>query len=131
MPAMGEDDVVKTGTLEIEFTGLRSDEGTVRVGLFNSAATFSKKGKEFRKASVKAKGQKATVRFEDVPYGDYGVSFYHDENDNNEYDLGKILWGKEKYGFSNDAKPGFKAPPYEKVKFELDEALLKITIKAQ
>ena len=80
-----------SGTLDILITRLRSDKGVVRIGLFDSQETFCKKGKEVRTAVVKPDSRQAAASFKDLPYGSYAVSLYHDENDNDEHDLGLIL----------------------------------------
>ncbi len=121
-----------SGTLKILITGLRNDKGTIRIGLFNSKETFSKKGEAVRTAAIKPDSREALASFEDLPYGSYAVSLYHDENDNDKYNLGLVLISRERYGFSNNVKPGFKGPPpFEAAMFMLRSNEQTFRIKVQ
>ncbi len=136
-PALGlgndlETPKVQFGTLEVRIIGLRNDKGTVHLGLFNTKEGFSKRGMEFRKMTVKPASEIAIAEFTELPFGEYAVAMYHDENDNDRHNKGLILIMMEKYGFSNDAKPGLKGPPeFEKAKFFLLQKQKTITIRAQ
>ncbi len=123
---------VELGTLKVRITGLRSDKGTVHLALFNTRESFSKRGMEFRKLTVKPDAKTALAEIPELPFGEYAIAMYHDENDNNKHNKGLFLILMEKYGFSNNAKPGLKGPPdFEKAKFFLLKEQKTITIKAQ
>ncbi len=123
---------VELGALEVRITGLRNDKGTVHLALFNTKESFPKRGKEFRKMTAKPASKTVLVDFTELPYGEYAMAMYHDENDNDRHNKGLFLVLMEKYGFSNDAKPGLKGPPpFEKAKFFLLQEQKAITIKAQ
>ena len=64
----------------------------------------------------------------DQPYGNYAVSALDDENGNLEMDK-TLGMPKEGYGFSRDAKVGLGPPKFEDCAFEIDEPLVKITIR--
>ena len=123
---------VEFGVLKVRIVGLRTDKGTVHLGLFNTKEGFSKRGMEFRKMRVKPESKTAIAEFTELPFGEYAVAMYHDENDNDQHNKGLILILMEKYGFSNDAKPGLKGPPeFEKAKFFLLQKKKTITIRAR
>ena len=120
----------RTGTLTVSARGFESEQGTVLVQLANSAEDYDDDGGAFRFAEVKAEGGRAVAVFEDVPYGEYAVKIFHDENDNKKIDMG---WRgpTERYGFSNDARGLFGPPGYEDAKFELGSARQRIEIEVQ
>jgi uncharacterized protein (DUF2141 family) len=65
--------------------------------------------------------------FKDVPYGEYAVKVFHDENDNLKIDIG---WRgpTERYGFSNGARGIFGPPDFDDAKFAFDKPELKLEI---
>ncbi len=125
-----EEQTAKTGTIEIRMTGLRNDKGSIRVGLFDSAETFAKDGREYRTKVIKPEGREGLAILNEIPHGSYAVSLYHDENNDDRFNLG-LIFNREKYGFSNNAKPGFSAPPFEAVKFQLSGSHLVVEIRLQ
>ncbi|NQV57410.1 MAG: DUF2141 domain-containing protein [Rhodospirillales bacterium] len=95
--------------LTITVTGLRSDQGMVRLALFDQASEFPK-GKKLASLDVPAAKGSVTVRFEDLKPGRYAVAMHHDENGNKKMDTYILGIPKEGYGFANDA-PAFFGPP--------------------
>ncbi|MDF9797264.1 uncharacterized protein (DUF2141 family) [Catalinimonas alkaloidigena] len=120
-----------TASVNITVEGLKNDVGKVRVAIFNDEATFPKK-KPF-KAQLKAAHASGTVKlsFDNVPYGEYAIAVYHDENENEELDTNFMGIPKEAYGFSNEHRPKFSGPDYAaaKVKINLPEVNLNVTVK--
>jgi uncharacterized protein (DUF2141 family) len=98
-----------TGTITVVATGAASEKGTILVQLANSAADYDRDDDAFRFAEAKPAGGGATFTFDGLPYGDYAVKIFHDENDNKKLDIG-LRGPKERYGFSNGAR-GFMGPP--------------------
>ena len=67
--------------------------------------------------------------FEDIPYGEYAISVYHDENDNKNLDTGLFGIPKEALGTSNNVKIRFGPPKYQDASFILDQSDLNLTIR--
>jgi uncharacterized protein (DUF2141 family) len=113
--------------LTVEMSGFKSDDGRVKVGLYNSDGTFLKT--TFKSLSSDIHDHTATVTFEGLEKGEYAVSVYHDENNNGKLDTGFMGIPSEGYASSNNAK-GFMGPPkYEDAKFQLKaNSKIKITI---
>lgn len=95
-------------TMQVEVKGLKNNNGKVMIGVYNSEGTFLKKTYKGRVATIK--NNKATTTFTDLPVGEYAVSVYHDENNNQKLDVNFMGIPKEKYASSNGAK-GFMGPP--------------------
>lgn len=113
--------------LTVELDGFKSDDGRVKVGLYNAEGTFLKM--TYKSLASDIHDHTATVVFEGIEKGEYAVSVYHDENNNGKLDTGFMGIPSEDYASSNNAK-GFMGPPkYADAKFQLKaNSKIKITI---
>ncbi|MFC4268592.1 DUF2141 domain-containing protein [Polaribacter marinivivus] len=110
----------ETFDLKVEITGMDTDKGKVFLALYNSEATFLKKSEDTKGANAIVKDKRAIAIFKGLKKGEYAISLFHDENDNNKMDTKIFGIPKEPYGFSNDAK-GFMGPPkFKDAKFIVD-----------
>jgi uncharacterized protein (DUF2141 family) len=97
---------------------LKNVQGSVLVAVYNSEETFMKKRLASKK--VKVSDKEVTLTFDDVSSGDYAITTFHDENDNNKLDTNFLGIPNEPYGFSNDARGSFGPPSFEKAKVKVD-----------
>ncbi len=122
---------VKTNSsnLMIHITGFENSNGVAKVALVNSKRNYSEetpfKGYNFTIINNRAI---KTIR---LPYGEYAIKVYHDENGNDEMDTRMFGIPKERYGFSNDARGAFGPPEYEDALFKLDSPKKEIIITLQ
>lgn len=107
--------------LTVDIIGLSNDNGTVKVGLFNAKENFLKT--IYKGASSKIKQKSASVIFLNIPYGEYAVSVYHDQNNNSKLDLNFMGIPKEDFACSNNAKGLLGPPKYDEAKFKLTKDL--------
>lgn len=104
-------------TLEVIVTNLDSNDGKVYIGVYNTEKHFL--DKYYKSAIVTIKDKTCAYTFSDLPKGEYAISLFHDENDNNKMDKNFMGIPKEDYACSNNAK-GFMGPPkWEDAKFSL------------
>lgn len=129
-PGLGAAGEVRTGTLIVHATGFTNDAGRVLVQLANSAADYDEDDQGFRTAAADIERGTATIVFTDIPYGDYAVKLFQDENDNQKLDMG-LTAPKERYGFSNNATGMFGPPPWEKARFRMAQPELTIQIDSR
>ncbi|MGM0625305.1 MAG: DUF2141 domain-containing protein [Bacteroidota bacterium] len=106
-------------TVEVNVRNVRSGDGVISAGLYNSADEFPEKGKEFMGVKTDAKEGITTIRFEDVPAGKYAIAILHDENKNDEMDRNFLGFTQEGYCFSNKARSKLGAPKFEKAAFRV------------
>jgi uncharacterized protein (DUF2141 family) len=104
-------------SISVPVSGLRNNNGNVRCGLFNSAATFPKDGQQFMGVVAPIANQQATCVFNNVPPGTYAVSLFHAEKGETQLRTGFFGQPEEGYGFSRNAKgsmgpPAFNAAAY-------------------
>jgi uncharacterized protein (DUF2141 family) len=113
----------KKAKLIIQVSGIHSDKGIVNAGLYQSDEGFpGDRTKAFRVERGKIKDGKATVTFENVPFGSYAFGLYHDEN--NDGELERTWIGKPEEGIctSNNAEKKDLPPKFEKARFTVDGA---------
>lgn len=108
------EDQVATNVIEFEAFG-RNDAGVVRCGLFKQAGWLKQ---AFRASIVKVNGKKALCIFKAVPAGTYGISAFHDENNDGELDTNLVGYPTEEYCASNNARNLMSAPSFSDAKFE-------------
>jgi uncharacterized protein (DUF2141 family) len=99
-------------SISVAVSGLRNNTGDVRCGLFNSAATFPKKGQQYKGVEAPIANQQATCTFTDVPPGTYAVALFHAEQGQTEMRTGMFGMPQDGYGFSRNAKIGMGPPAF-------------------
>lgn len=101
-------------TLRIE--GVRSDQGVLRIGVFDRSGSFPSAG---RVAGVEVMAQRGYVIVEipGLEPGEYAIALYHDEDGDGEFDTNFLGLPLEGYGFSNDAPVSFGPPDFEEAAF--------------
>lgn len=118
MLLMGANALYAQHKVELTIKGIEKVQGTVLVAVYNSAETFMKKRLTSKKVVVT--GKEETLIFENVAAGDYAISTFHDENDNNKLDTNFFGVPNEPYGFSNDARGSFGPPSFDKARVKVD-----------
>ena len=128
------------GDLKVTIAGVRSDAGTIMIGLYDTALGFDSAIKRSAEAgllndpgrlagvAMRAAGCHSIV-FPDLRPGRYAVIAFHDENDNGRLD--ENAWGVpiEGYGFSNDAHGFLAAPSFDAAAVTLgDETVSEIAV---
>jgi uncharacterized protein (DUF2141 family) len=99
------------GSLTLEITGARSDDGVIRILVFAGEKGFPNDhtravaGKE----AVTLKNGRVTVTLPGVPLGELAVVIFHDEDGDGEMDTNFIGIPTEGLGVSNN--PDLKGPP--------------------
>ncbi|MFM7089800.1 MAG: DUF2141 domain-containing protein, partial [Bacteroidota bacterium] len=109
-------------TLEIKMEGLIPEKGTIRIGLYNSAAAFQDEDNP-NHAQIVPVGKNATqiIRFEGLPEGKYLVAAYQDVNGNKKIDKNILGIPTEAYAFSNDVFPKWKSPSFQEAAIKLEK----------
>lgn len=98
------------GNLKVTVNALDSQEGAVCFKLFSGRQGFpSEDDSAVLKRCVPIEEVPLTVTFEDLPFGNYAVAVYHDENEDSIMNRNSFGMPSEGYGFSNDA-PAMTGP---------------------
>jgi len=107
----------QANTINVPVSGLRNNNGDVRCGLYNNAATFPKNGQQFMGVQAPIANQQATCTFANVPPGTYAVAYFHAEKGETKLRTGFFGQPEEGYGFTRNATgtmgpPAFNAAAY-------------------
>jgi len=115
-------------TLQIE--GIEQSAGYMMVAVYDEADQFlSKNMFDGSKNKVNNTG---TMKISlELPFGEYGISVFHDIDADGELDTNLIGIPKEPTGFSNNAKGKFGPPKYEQVKFSFTESGQRLVIRLE
>lgn len=118
-----------TGTLEITFTDIRTEIGSMAIGINTSSEGWPKAAQiQLQIPKENMKEGVFVVRVPDLHFGILAISVLDDENDNVKLDM-TLGIPREGYGFSNDAKIRFLSPPkYEDCSFPFTDSLQQISI---
>jgi uncharacterized protein (DUF2141 family) len=118
-----------SGVLVVNVDGFRNADGRARVAVFSRQEGFpdSESG-AFRAAVVEIKGGRVQVRFDHLPYGEYAVAMYHDENGDARFNKGAFGIPKEGYGVSNNVVHRLRAPDFTEARFVLASGVQETTI---
>jgi uncharacterized protein (DUF2141 family) len=110
--------------------GLIPEKGTIRIGLYNSAAAFADEANP-NHAQVVTVGKNATqiIKFEGLPEGKYLVAAYQDVNGNKKIDKNILGIPTEAYAFSNNVFPKWKSPTFDEAAIKLEKPVEAIKLK--
>ncbi len=120
----------QTTTLEIHITGFENTDGIAKMALINSKENYETEENPFKGFNFKIENNEV-IQTITLPYGEYAIKVFHDENSNDELDTRIFGIPTERYGFSNNAKGAFGPPDYENARFILNVPVQKISIQLQ
>jgi uncharacterized protein (DUF2141 family) len=113
---------VATNVIEFE-THNRNDAGVVRCGLFKEGGWLKD---AFRPSIVKITGKTARCIFKEVPAGVYGISAFHDEDNDGKLNTNLVGYPMEEYCASNNARNMFSAPSWSDAKFTFKRGTVRL-----
>jgi len=125
----GTTDSPAVGTLRIMVENVKESQGKILLAVyaddrsFLSEVTYRSVHHQVSQAGV------VTVEVPDLPYGNYAISLYHDENNNGKIDTNFMKIPKEPYGFSNNVRGTFGPPKFRDARFAFVEAEQEIRIE--
>lgn len=119
------------GTLLIKVENIKVNQGKIMLAIYSDDLEFLSET-TYRSIHHEVNELGTTmVKITDLPYGNYAISIYHDENNNGKLDTNFMKIPKEPYGFSNNARGMFGPPKVNEAKFSFStmEQEIKIEIK--
>lgn len=113
--------ITSAASLTVIISDPASQEGTIRIALFNSPEGFPEAEHLLKSIAINASSAdsdaKVTAIFKDLSPGTYAISTYHDVNDNEVLDKNSFGIPKEPYGFGNNAEGDFGPAKFEDASF--------------
>lgn len=117
-------------TITVQFVGIRSSEGSIRLQVFDSQKNFKDEKPLLIKTISKAglSGKQLKFELKGLKPGVYGIAILDDENSNQKMDYGLIL-PKEGFGFSDYYHSSMTRPVFEDFDFKLGTELKKVEVR--
>lgn len=116
----------------ITITNIRSDKGVIRLALYDYPDQFPHQpARSFTFEKTMLKDGTMEVLLIDIPPGTYAISLLDDEDGDNSMNYNFLRMPREGYGFSNNARPGLKSPPFDKCSFQTGEGNTRLEIEMQ
>ena len=116
-------------TIILKVTGFRSERGQVQIAVFNAPEKWPKD--PAYSSTIDVNSPTVTWKINDVPFGDYAVAVFHDENRNGKMDKNLLGIPVEAYGFSNNQRVTFGPPKWEMVKFSVRSSVQEVSIEVK
>lgn len=109
--------------LKVQFEGVRTPDGKMRIGFYKTEADFKEEVPNYRCITDKVTLSNGIVTCDcpGVPPGTYAAACVDDENDSGLMDWGWVL-PKEGFGFSNYYHSGLSKPKWDKFKFTVADS---------
>lgn len=114
----------------IRFENLSGKNGTLYIGWYDKAEGFREPGSAVIQKKVDVEGSKyAEVLFENVKPGIYAVAVFFDTDNDGKLDTNLLGIPKERYGFSNNVYPTFRAANFKEASFPVNDNNRRQTIR--
>lgn len=97
------------------------EKSKIMVAIYNSEETFFEADKIFADAIIPVDSTVVVHVFPDMPVGEYAVTIYHDEDNDDEMDRKWYGPPKEGYAFSNNFSSNLRPPRYDDTMFKLED----------
>jgi len=104
-------------------------EGFIEVSLYNRKKKFLKKNGAMMTKRVPVENDQIKVAFDNMPFGSYAITSYHDLNENEKVDKNFVGIPKEPVAVSTIKKKRFSKPKFNKVKMNFDQSEMQVALR--
>lgn len=117
------------GEIELLVKGAKSDNGVIRVLIFNNENGFPEEPKNaIRALSLPISNLSSIVTIENLPSGKYAISIFHDEDSDGPIRKNNFGFPLDSYGFSNNPTLYFGPPSFSKCAVQVKNSTVKVEI---
>lgn len=118
--------------LQVEFSNIRAAKGNLYVAVYDREGAFLKVD-QVRSKKIAPVLQTGTMKINlgNLPPGKYALSCFHDLNGNGKLDTNWMGIPNEPYGFSNNARPQFRAPKWAEAAFDWNGTGRVISVRVE
>lgn len=106
--------------LTIVVNNIEEIKGRILIGVFEKEEDYPIEDKMFRALAIRVDG-KAVSGAVKVPKGEYAIALFHDVNNDEICNTNWFGIPREAFGFSNNIRPFFSLPAFDKVKVNVEE----------
>ena len=103
--------------IDVTVSNIESTKGQLIISLFDTETNFLEK--PYKTMTVPATKGSVSASFEGIPAGTYAIAVIHDKNENAELDTNFMGIPKERYGWSNNPSPSFRAARWDEALFSV------------
>jgi len=104
----------------VVLSGLDKKKGTLYIAWYNQEVNFKNQTEPvFSQSLVVGVQEEVSVVFENIPAGRYAIAVLLDQDGNKKMSTNLLGIPREKYGFSNNVYPAFRAANWKEASFEL------------
>ncbi len=122
----------QNASIRLKITGIKNNDGVVRIGIYNSEQSFLEEKKVAGGAVIEKLKQQVSYVFDSLPSGNYAIAVWHDENNNQKLDTNILGMPVENYGFSNNKFGTFGPPGFDEVAVTLKPGkIVELTINLE
>lgn len=107
-----------TAVLTLTVENIRKPKGFIRAGLYYGQEGYEN-GQRLTGEGVAVEGSTVTLRFKNVPVGEYGIKLIHDVDGDGKMNTGLFGIPTEPFAFSNNARGAMGPAKWKKAKFEI------------
>ena len=122
---------VDSNILQLTVSNIKSIEGNIMVAVYDDPQKFT--GDVVVKGKIErvTKTGEMTIEIADLSFGEYAISVFHDQNNNNILDSNMFKMPTEPYGFSNNARGRFGPPGFDdaRINFNATQKTFSIRLK--
>ena len=111
----------QTYSIDVTIKNIKSIDGYIQIGLYNSPEEFPKVDREFKRYYFKTTASTMKYTLKNLAKGNYAIATYHDKNSDKKCNRNLVGYPTEDFGFSNNVKIFISAPKFEDAKIELNQ----------
>lgn len=118
----------ESGALTVVIEGLQNDNGSVRIAISGSEENYDDYANPMIGVSAAIERGVARWQFSELPFGDYAIKAFHDEDSDGDLNTNFLGIPVEDYGFSNNASGLFGPPSWEAARFRFRSDTMTVRI---
>ncbi len=116
------------GSLKISLSNIKK-AGKIKIAVYRKGEDFPDDKLIVKSQEGEGTNGECEFQFESIPFGSYAVAIYQDVNGNGKLDKGMFGIPSEPFAFSNNFRPKFGGPSFDKCKFDLTKDNLALNIE--
>jgi uncharacterized protein (DUF2141 family) len=113
-------DLEEKGVLKISLSNIK-ETGKIYAAVYSEGDNFPDPKFLVKKTMGEVLNGKCELHFEGLPFGTYAIAVYQDVNGNGKLDKGMFGIPEEPFAFSNNFRPRFGGPSFDKCAFDFKE----------
>jgi len=116
------------GKIVVKIDGFKNNNGVVHICIFDTSGRkdFPCPNHVVASKKIIISDLRALAVFDSIPYGQYAISMYHDEDGDGKLKTNILGMPVEGIGFSNNVRPKLGPPSFKDAAFILNSALLEM-----